>query len=458
MKARLVGTFIAATFVSLFFTAASTQATEDLSSWETYLPHASQAPVNIVERAVLKKYLDNPTDLTALQLLASDHFSKIYLYARTPNNKHLTFRHAILAKYFISRIEDTHGKTFWTKFAKSEAEKEIAKVINKPDPISNEENHPAHAVFNQTFNYNESNRYAAEIQLLDDFVAHPNNVYTSFLLNATHLWTGGEGDYDDPTVLYNFILGSYFSIHTMSLAKTLEEKWQQDPQHYTRFRMASILGGFSALHRRWLAKVHHDDAAVALIDDEHRAWRLIHRSFHAFTLGLPFFEEPEHFLEGLFAYGDAVAHCQEVPVRTCSNLPRFSHNFTGFMLGYVDYLLKLGDTQTASYLLTWRFNPQLPVNQYPYWDLGRIQWEHRENNVDAIAALYQNDNPNDDPINLLMKKRKWGSNTTTCQVCHQAQGSQWTDEEKATIVLPPEAVATVGNWPAVSTTWYGSAP
>jgi hypothetical protein len=452
MKSLLLATVTVIFFSSAFVSA---QSTDSLSDWETYLPHSTQASVNIVERALLKKYLDKPSDRSILQILAADHLAKMHIFSR-PSTRHLAFRHAILAKYFLSRLEETHGKKMSVSRALSEVQKEIDRVMKKSDALSNEENHPAHHFFNQTFNYNEGDRYQAEIRLLEDFVAHPNNVYTSFLLNATHLWTGGEGDYDDPTVLYNFVLGSYFSIHTMGLAKTLEEKWQQNPQAYTRFRMASILGGFSALHRRWLATAHNDTTAVALIDDEHRKWRLIHRSFHAFTLGLPFFEESENFLEGMFAYGDAVAHCQEVPVRTCSNLPRFSHNFTGFMLGYVDFLLKAGDTQTAGFLLSWRHNPQLPVNQYPFWDLGKVQWEHRENNLEAIAALYQNDNPSDDPINLLMKKRKWGSNTTTCQVCHQAQSSYWTDEEKATIVLPPEAVASVGTWPQVSTSWYGS--
>ena len=48
------------------------------------------------------------------------------------------------------------------------------------------------------------------------------------------------------------------------------------------------------------------------------------------------------------AFEDAVAHCAEEPVRTCSDRPRFSFNFLGFMLGYVDFLLKSGETDAAA--------------------------------------------------------------------------------------------------------------
>jgi hypothetical protein len=126
------------------------------------------------------------------------------------------------------------------------------------------------------------------------------------------------------------------------------------------------------------------------------------------------------------------------------------------MLGYADFLLKAGDPQTAGQVLSLRFMPPL-AETFAAWDLGRTGFEHRENNLAAIAALYQNGNPNDDPPNFLIKTRKWGMNTTTCQLCHQTQSKVWTEDEMKAIQLPPESVASVRVWPAVSTTWYGAA-
>lgn len=438
--------------------AANSQASVDLSSWETILPHASEAPVANYERQLLTQYLNNPTQGKHAENLAVDHITKMLIYSVKPQSQYLALRHAILAQYFLQRTKTLKGNSFWLQLGIAKTQQEINRVINKNDALSTAENLPAQAYFNNAFNYQEANRYQAETELLKAFVQAPHNVYTSFLLDAVFLWNGGEAGYDDPTALYSFVLGSYFSVHTINLAKAAEERWQQQPQAYSRFRMASILGGFSALHRRWLAKLHQDEEAVALIDNEHRQWRLIHRSFHAFTVGLAFFEEPENFLEGLFAWGDALAHCQEVPVRTCSDTPRFSHNFFGFLLGYADYLLKVGDVNAAQQILSLRFNPQLPVQNFAFWDLGREHWIHRENNAAAISALYLNDDPSDDPLNYLMTKRKWGGNTSTCQNCHQAQSKYWSPEEQAVVMLPPEPVATVGTWPAFATTWYGSKP
>ncbi|WP_295953439.1 hypothetical protein [Rhodoferax sp.] len=173
---------------------------------------------------------------------------------------------------------------------------------------------------------------------------------------------------------------------------------------------------------------------------------------------MSFFEEKNHFAEGLAAWQDSFTHCAEVPVRTCSNLPRFSHNFEGFVLGYVDFLLKAGDVESAYKYLSIRHVPDQfpPMAAYPQWTLGQAAWEYRETNAPALAARYANTDPSDDPVHLMLKPRQWGGSTAACQLCHQAQGSRWTEAEKNTIVLPPEQVASVKRWPAVSTSWYGA--
>jgi hypothetical protein len=121
-------------------------------------------------------------------------------------------------------------------------------------------------------------------------------------------------------------------------------------------------------------------------------------------------------------------------------------------ISFVDYLAKIGDFGFAQGVLS--FIPTQP--DYNDWDLGKQAWEHRSNNLPQIFEYYQNGDPGDDPMFFLLKKRKWSSNMSTCQTCHQAQSKFWTEEEKNDIRLPNEEYATVGNWPIVSTTWYGA--
>jgi hypothetical protein len=431
------------------------QQTKPLSSNETVLPHATQPDINWLEKAILKAYLNNPADLSVVRLLAIQHLSQAAHDEQQGGREGSALRHKIIAHYFLSRAKDLGANDQWIGHYSQKTGAELDKLFGQNDVITLDENRGAHLYFRETFHFKEANRYMASDLLLDEFVKDTRNVYTAFANTALNLWVGSEADYDDPTVLYNFAVGSYLSIHTMRLARDLETAWDADPANNTRFRMATLLGGFSLLQRRWLAKLHGDQPAVDLIDNEHREWRLVHRAFHAFTLGLPFFEEPQHFQEGRAAFEDGIAHCQESGVRTCSDLPRLPYNFLAFILGYADFLLKSGQPEAATQVLSFRFRPDLAVT-FGYWDLGRAPYQHRENNLAPIVALYQNSDPTDDPMNFLMKKRKWGMNTTTCQVCHQTQSQGFTQEQMAAIQLPPESAASVRNWPEITTTWYGA--
>ena len=425
---------------------------------ETPLPHSTQVPVPLAERLLVKAYLNAPSDSVLTSFLALTSLNKSLLNRFSQAGPGERFKYTLLAQYYLNRAKDLGRREAWIPALISAAQAEIDAVVSRGAAVTSEENHPAHRYFNETFNYKEGNRYTALARLLDDFVEQPKNVYTAFQLTAVNTWIGGEAEFDDPTVLYNFVVGSYLSIHTMGLAQQLEVAWVANNNATPRFRMATILGGFSALNRRWLAKLHGDSVAVQAVDDEHRQWRLVQRAFHAFTVGLSFFEEQEHFAEGIAAWQDSFTHCAEVPVRTCSNVPRFSHNFASFVLGYVDFLLKAGQADAARQYLSIRHVPEQfpPMAAYQTWDLGRAGWEYRETHVDQIVAAYANGNQADDPMNFMMRKKRWGSDTATCQVCHQAQSTVWTEEEKNVILLPPEAVASVGVWPRVATTWYGS--
>ena len=125
----------------------------------------------------------------------------------------------------------------------------------------------------------------------------------------------------------------------------------------------------------------------------------------------------------------------------------------GYILILVDFNLKAGDLEGALQFLQYRYSPNEQQN-WAAWDLGRDAWLHREANAAQIVALYQNNDPSDDPLHFQMKTRKWGGNTTTCQTCHQVQGNEWTQEEFDTIVPPAQSSAIVGQWPSFKTTWW----
>src|SRR5690349_20014764 len=104
---------------------------------------------------------------------------------------------------------------------------------------------------------------------------------------------------------------------------------------------------------------------------------------------------------------------------------------------------------TAQFVLFFRF---LPFTHWEGWYLGQEAWLQRENNMMQIYELYNNGNPADDPTHFLSKSRKWGASTITCQMCHQAQGRGWTQEEiDAPPLLPFGTISTVDSWPVVTT-------
>jgi hypothetical protein len=426
----------------------------DLSDYETYLPQSRERLLPPRERRLLVAYLDEPYEPHYARDLAELHFARFERARPKRARPGAILRSAILASYFLHRLDDLNAADTWATEALAAASRYLDHLHQPGGAITSDEERDAHKLFRTAFHFREGLRYQAELALLDEYANDPDNVYTAFANTAIHLWMGGESPFADPTVLYDFALGSYFSLHAIALARELEDAYLTDPEADPRFRMAAILGGFSALQRRWLAVLHDNEPALKAIDDEHRAWRLIHRSFHAFTVGIPFFEEPDNFDEGLFAVVDGFLHCRDVPeLRTCANRPRFFFNRLGFTLTLIDFLLKRGDARTAHLLLKLRL---LPDERKPWstWDLGQEPWLHREDNLKELVALYQNDDPSDDPLHFQLRRKRWSTNTTTCQTCHQTQSKFWTQEEFNTVWLPPEDVATVGTWPAVSTTWY----
>lgn len=422
-----------------------------LSDYETHLPRNSQPEISEFEKLLVSAYLDDSSDVILAKFLAIYHFSQTRGWRNVSGE---TVKHLIYAEYFLNRVQNLGASRPWTRALLRRVVRKIDRIADSDDDIDLTENHLAHAGFLEAFNYNEGNRYEVVDSLFEDFIVNPNNIVTNAYLTASNIWVGGEADYEDPTVLYSFILSAYFSVRTVSMAQGLQSAWVENPEENQRFRLAPILGGWTVPARRWLAILHNDSAAVAILDDEHREWLGVNAAFHSASVGLMFFDEEENFLEGLMAWNAGNEHCREVAdLRSCPDRPRFSFNILSFLLGQVDYLLKLGDKGTASFMLSFRYAPFL---QFDNWTLGQEAWLHREQNLDAIVELYQNDDLTDDPAHFGLKTRKWGPSTITCQTCHQVQNRFWTEEEKAEVWMPSEDVWAVPSWPAVTTSWHGA--
>lgn len=426
-----------------------------ISSYESFIPHKSKPNISYFEKAVLAAYLDNQNDIEIAKFLSFYHLEKSLLNKKI-EDKAAALTHSIIALYFLNRVQDLGEKDKWVNKGIKKLSGKIDSIVKKSKntPVSVDEKHESHDYFIDAFNYHEENRYLAQDKLMRDFINHNNNLHTIHLIEAVNLWNGGEAEYGDPTLIYHFILGSYFSVIAMSYGKELEEKWQQDPVKNKLYRMSTIMGAFTTLHRSWLAYFHKDQKAIDLIDDEHRKWLKVHKIFHSFTFAIWLHDKPGSFHEALTAMKIGSESClQPNPPRTCSDWPRLSFNLESFALNKVDLLLKVGEIDTAK---SWMNMIQHGFPNFAYWDLGKDAYNHRMENMNEISARFRNDNPADDPLLFSIRKQKWGKNPTTCQGCHQAQSKVWTQAEKDLIVIPPDEYSRVGNWPKVSTEWYGA--
>ncbi|MCE0556894.1 hypothetical protein [Motilimonas sp. E26] len=422
---------------------------DEISDYTTPLPRGSQLEMSDFERQTLTAYLDSPTDAVLAKFLALYYLNRSLVNEWLVPSKGQALKNSILVDYFFNRVDELNESERWTKRLKKINSTKLHPYFSSVN-LTNNEDKAVHQQFYETFNYDESRRFETAAALLDDFAQDPSNIFTAFLNKAVNTWIGGEADFDDPSALHNFLIASYFSDYTLRMAKRMESAWQQDNTN-ERFRLAPILGGLSVMDRGWLAQLHQDDNAQLALNDEHRQWFNLHPMFHSFTVGASFFTSTENFMEGFFAWGSVLTtSCPEV--RTCLDRPRFSFNLLGMIVGYTDYLVKLGAIEDARTLLTYRYNPAF---EFENWTIGQEAWLHRENNLEAIAERYHNDDPSDDPNFFFLADRKWGGQTSTCQSCHQAQNRHWTDEEKAQVMPHTDDILTIGTWPEISTTWYG---
>ncbi|MFV8781304.1 carbohydrate-binding protein [Microbulbifer sp. SA54] len=401
------------------------------------------------EKIALQAYLNNPSDARLSKILA------LYSLSSSILNKPVSgesIRYTIFSQYFLERsLNLDSASSKWVSHAHKLVDQALHNHSASEAVYQQETN--SHKAFLFAFNHEEGQRIQIVDQLLEDYSRHPGNALTSAYLTAANIWVGGEAEFSDPSVLYSFVLSSYFSVRSVAMSERLEKLWLQDPESYQRVRLAPILGGWTVPARRWLAQLHGDSAAVETLDAEHDEWFKHYPAFHAASIGLMYFNEPEHLMQGWDAWWAGFGHCIQVPtIRACLDRPRFSFNNLSYFLGAVDYMVKLGELEMATQFLSFNQNPAFGWSS---WDYGRDAWEYRQANLEEIFQLYRNDDPSDDPTNFLLKQHQWGPDTITCQYCHQVQSRQWAEEDVNTVYLPDESIATLYDWPEVTTTWFG---
>ncbi|GGO83300.1 hypothetical protein GCM10011348_26740 [Marinobacterium nitratireducens] len=434
-----------------------------LYDYETQVPRATQPDISRREKRLLGAYLDRVDHAGLAQLLALYHLKRSLL--RDSGGQ--AIKHTILAQYFLHRSLDLGRDKWWIRKSLQATEAQLHQWFETRRPHNDaadnaDENHPAHIFFREIFfNNHEGDRFIALEKLLDDFAEHPRNMLTNTYLTTVNIWMGGEADYDDPTVLYHFVLSSYFSVRARYLAEERETLWRENPNEHSRFRLATLIGGWTVPARRWLARLHGDDTAVQRLDAEHNHWLAINTAFVSVPVGLMLFEENDKFAEGFAAWEAGRDYCDKVSPTdlSCIDWPRASFNILSFVLGEVDFYLKSGQLAVAESLLSLRHIPnEYFAESFAVWDIGREAWLHREQNLEQIAALYQNEDPGDDPSHFLLKQHRWGPGTFICQVCHQRQSKEWPEGEVERVLSWTDEIPPVGegNWPPVSTSWYGS--
>lgn len=444
--------------------------TDPVAGYETYVPNKTPRLIPFVEYALLKSYLDNNRNIGLIKSLAAYHLRQSLVgngdisIGRADGGD--AVRHTILAQYFLNRALDmVHDDAIkkMADLAEKSVDKLIASRVNNDTPLTNaDENHLAHELYQDAFfNNHEEKRYDAAKALFNDFFMHPKNMLTNTYLATVHVWNGGEGAYSDPAILYDFILAGYFSVRTRYLAEQVEALSEQNPNVIKRFRLAGNIGSWTVAPRRWLAEFHGDQVAVDKLDLEHRLWLDLNPQFTSIPIGLLLFNgSPEKVAEGFGAWNLANTTCQQFPLNiSCIHWARATYNYLPYFLGEVDYLLRLGQVDQARTLLSYR---NIPVDEFSgffsMWDLGRDAWMHREQNLEHIVELYQNNDPSDDPANALLKRHKWGPSAITCQLCHQSQGKIWPEENVEQTLSKADVFPAIGRgkWPAVMTSWYGS--
>lgn len=396
-------------------------------------------------------YLEQSQQTPIIMLNALFHLQQSLLATR--GNPAEQLEHSILALYFLERAIQLGETSPWLQHSRQQ----LARLLNQRlhyQQLHVSETSSAHRFFHDAFNRNPQNAALATRRLTENYLADPANVMTLTLMSAAQLWLGGEAAADDPATHQHFVLAAFYSSRAILLAEELEKAAIAAPAQVKPMRLASILGSWSYLPRRWLSHLHQQPTGSDALEAEQQQWFGINPGFHSVVMASSYFAEPANFMRGFAYLMQGMQECnQNMNLRSCNDNPRFSFNRLVFVQNVIDYAIKAGDFNTASMLLNARYWPDFHFDE---WTSGHQQWALRETNMAELHHSWNTPQRSDDADYAINRQRRWGLDTMTCQTCHQQQQRQWTDEQQQ--AQPQPSVAILPYWPAISTGWFGSKP
>ena len=232
--------------------------------------------------------------------------------------------------------------------------------------------------------------------LMTAFFVDPEDARTNLLLGLNHLWLAAEGDHNNPRVIEHLFLAERF----------LDRAQRHDPDD-------ARIDSWLLPARSALATIERDEAGAAAFRAAMVNAYESDPNFHSFSVGVQSFDaarSSERFAFGLEAMRNATG-CLGSGDPTCGNHPHWPHNVEAFTVFAADFETKAGNVQRARSLLEGvRDTPSFA--SWPYRSLV-------DSRLDALserAALYANDNREDDPVSLFT-----GDNSAACQACHRSQ-------------------------------------
>ncbi|MBD1582913.1 hypothetical protein [Pseudoalteromonas sp. S16_S37] len=396
-------------------------------------------------------YMESPIYQSVISLAAIRHLSASLLADSNVTPESL--EHSILALFYLERLALVSADSTWAVGSQRKLGRLVNQVLSYSS-LNVDESLQSHTQFHHAFNKASELAIPAGNALVASLIQDPGNVMTLTLITGSRLWLGGEAGFDDPSTLNYFILTSFYSVRAIAMAHALENKVIANPQNHRTMRLASILGGWTTLPRRWLAGIHQDKLSQILIEQEHAQWFQVNPGFHSVTLASSYFNEPQYFFSGYNYLMQGLTSCnQDLSFRSCSDNPRFSFNRLVFITTIIDYSIKAGDFNTANALLGVKNWPEFHWSE---WQLGQSAWQLRENNMAQLHESWNNDSVDDDIPLITTTKRQWGDDTMTCQTCHQQQGRAWTKEQEEQAKNPSPSISVIGQWPPVTTSWTSS--
>ncbi len=274
----------------------------------------------------------------------------------------------------------------------------------------------AHDTFWQTFRSEDMNRAVEATQKLEDaYQAHPRHANNTLLLGLSRLWLLAEAE-RIPSLSEAEIPALAFSSLT-----ALQEARALAPNDH---RIYSWLG--PVMYGTAVATGNEEMAAeaTALLDEG----VALYPEFNLFTraqqnsvaaVGSP---ELATAVDDVWAsielcIGQQVERAPSEIVafvnqntanapRACGNSPLAAHNTEGFLLFFAELLAKVGETALAR--TTLEVLPQVP--DYDAWPYRHLVAEQLAN-LEARVALFQNEDPSDDPVLI-------SETSYSCSYCH----------------------------------------